>query len=150
MNYSLRYCDLKLRVSKNLVLRKMRSKFHILFFRDWNHRNQYAIYDFTVKEHCIAMNDKSDKTLEGVEMIMEMVFSMEATIGMVSEMSDDVMRSDLYRFSYNIEIWGIFYWILCAFIRFYFIHFSRLNSISIILFWENNRSASENYQVFEI
>ncbi len=39
--------------------------------------------------------------------------------------------------------WGIF-------IRFYFIHFSRLNSISIILFWENTGSASENYEVFEI
>ncbi len=36
------------------------------------------------------------------------------------------------------------------FIRFYFIHFSRLNSISIILFWENTGSASENYEVFEI
>ncbi len=36
------------------------------------------------------------------------------------------------------------------FIRFYFIHFSRLNSISLILFWENTGSASENYQVFEI
>ncbi len=30
------------------------------------------------------------------------------------------------------------------FISFYFIHFSRLNSISIILFWENTGSASEN------
>ncbi len=38
----------------------------------------------------------------------------------------------------------------CFFIRFYFIHFSRLNSISIILFWENTGSASENYLVFEI
>ncbi len=36
------------------------------------------------------------------------------------------------------------------FIRFYFIHFSRLNSISIILFWENTGSTSENYEVFEI
>ncbi len=36
------------------------------------------------------------------------------------------------------------------FISFYFIHFSRLNSISIILFWENTGSSSENYQVFEI
>ncbi len=35
-------------------------------------------------------------------------------------------------------------------IRFYFIHFSRLNSISIILFWENTGSASKNYQIFEI
>ncbi len=35
-------------------------------------------------------------------------------------------------------------------IRFYFIHFSRLNSISIILFWENTGSASENYEVLEI
>ncbi len=34
-------------------------------------------------------------------------------------------------------------------IRFYFIHFSRLNSISIILFWENTGSASKNYQNFE-
>ncbi len=32
------------------------------------------------------------------------------------------------------------------FISFYFIHFSRLNSISIILFWENTRSASKNYK----
>ncbi len=39
---------------------------------------------------------------------------------------------------------------LSVFIRFYFIHFSKLNSISIILFWENTGSASENYQVFEI
>ncbi len=39
---------------------------------------------------------------------------------------------------------------LNIFIRFYFIHFSRLNSIPIILFWENTGSASENYQVFEI
>ncbi len=30
------------------------------------------------------------------------------------------------------------------FIRFYFIHFSRFNSISISLFWENTGSASEN------
>ncbi len=36
------------------------------------------------------------------------------------------------------------------FIRFYFIHFPRLNSISIILFWENTASASKNYQLFEI
>ncbi len=36
------------------------------------------------------------------------------------------------------------------FIHFYFIHFSRLNSISIILFWENTGSANENYEVFEI
>ncbi len=36
------------------------------------------------------------------------------------------------------------------FIRFYFIHFSRLNSISIILFWEDTGSASKNYQIFEI
>ncbi len=41
-------------------------------------------------------------------------------------------------------------YISSLFIRFYFIHFSRLKSISIILFWENTRSASENYQVFEI
>ncbi len=31
------------------------------------------------------------------------------------------------------------FWVI--FIRFYFIHFSRLNSISIILVWENTRSA---------
>ncbi len=37
------------------------------------------------------------------------------------------------------------------FIRFYFIHFSRLNSISIILFWENTgNSVSKNYQIIEI
>ncbi len=36
------------------------------------------------------------------------------------------------------------------FILFYFIHISRLNSISIILFWENTGSASKNYQIFEI
>ncbi len=34
--------------------------------------------------------------------------------------------------------------------RFYFIHFSRLNSISIILLWENTGSASKNYQIFKI
>ncbi len=39
---------------------------------------------------------------------------------------------------------------LILFICFYFIHFSRLNSISIILFWENTRSATKNYQIFEI
>ncbi len=44
------------------------------------------------------MNDKSD------EMIVEMVFSMETTLGMVSQMSDDVMRIDLYSITYNIEI----------------------------------------------
>ncbi len=36
------------------------------------------------------------------------------------------------------------------FISFCFIHFSRSNSISIILFWENTGSTSKNYQVFEI
>ncbi len=36
------------------------------------------------------------------------------------------------------------------FIHFYFIRFSRLNSISIILFWENTGSAGKNYQIFEI
>ncbi len=46
---------------------------------------------------------------------MEMIISMEATLGMVSEMSDDVMQIDLYCFSYNIEIWDFFfYWILHA------------------------------------
>ncbi len=87
----------------------MRLKFCILFFRDWNHSNQYVIYDFTVTEHCLAMN-KSDKTIGGVEMIVEMVFSMGTTLGMVSE-----MRIYLYSFSYNIEICNIFYWILRAF-----------------------------------
>ncbi len=41
-------------------------------------------------------------------------------------------------------------WCQVIFIRFYFIHFSRLNSISIILFWENTGSASKNYQIFKI
>ncbi len=36
------------------------------------------------------------------------------------------------------------------FICFYFIHFSRLNSRSSILFWENTWSASKNYQIFKI
>ncbi len=40
--------------------------------------------------------------------------------------------------------------LLSVFICFYFIHFSRLNSISIILFWENTGSASKNYQIFKI
>ncbi len=57
------------------------------------------------------MNNKSDKTIEGVEM----VFLTGATLGLVSEMSDDVMRIDLYSFSYDIEIWNIFYWILYTF-----------------------------------
>ncbi len=57
------------------------------------------------------MNDKSDKTIEDVEM----VFSLGTTLGMVSEMHDDFMWIDLYSFSYNIEIWDIFYWILRAF-----------------------------------
>ncbi len=61
------------------------------------------------------MNDKSDKTIEGAEMIVETVFSIGVTLDMVSEMSNDVMRIDLYSFSYNIEIWNIFYWILRAF-----------------------------------
>ncbi len=39
---------------------------------------------------------------------------------------------------------------ITLFIRFYFIHFSRLNSILIILFWENTGSGSGYYQVFEI
>ncbi len=34
----------------------MRWKFCILFFRDWNHSNQYVIYDFMVIEHCLATN----------------------------------------------------------------------------------------------
>ncbi len=55
------------------------------------------------------MNDKSDKAIKGVEMIMEMVFSMGATLAMVSEMNDDVMQIDLYSFSYNNEIWDFFY-----------------------------------------
>ncbi len=50
------------------------------------------------------MNDKSDKMIEDVEM----VFLMGATLCMVSEMSDDVMRIDLYSFLHNIEIWDIF------------------------------------------
>ncbi len=49
------------------------------------------------------MNDKHDKTIEGVEMVL----LMGATLGMVSEMSDDVMQINLYNFSYNIEIWDI-------------------------------------------
>ncbi len=61
------------------------------------------------------MNNKSDKTIEDVEMTVEVVFSMGATLGMVSKMSDDVMRINLYSFSYDIEIWNIFYWILRAF-----------------------------------
>ncbi len=36
---------------------------------------------------------------------------------------------------------------LSLIIRFYFIHFSRLNLIFIILLWENTGSANENYQV---
>ncbi len=64
-----------------------------------------AIYNITVTEHCVAMNINSDETMEG----MEMVFSMGTTLGMVSEISDDVMRIDLYSFSYNIKMWGIFY-----------------------------------------
>ncbi len=56
------------------------------------------------------MTNESDKTIDGVEM----VFLMGTTLGMVSEMGDDIMRIDLYSFSYNIEIWDIFYWILCA------------------------------------
>ncbi len=51
------------------------------------------------------MNDKSDEMIEGVEM----VFSRGATFGMVSEISDDFMCSNLYSFSYNIKIWDIFY-----------------------------------------
>ncbi len=35
-------------------------------------------------------------------------------------------------------------------IRFNLSHISRLNSVSIILFWENTGSASENDEVFEI
>ncbi len=40
---------------------------------------------------------------------VEMVLSMGKTLGMICEMSDDVMRIDLFSFSYNIEIWDIFY-----------------------------------------
>ncbi len=35
----------------------------------------------------LTMNDKSDKMTEG----MEMVFSMRATLGIVSEKSDEIM-----------------------------------------------------------
>ncbi len=48
------------------------------------------------------MKDKSDKMIEGVEMMVEMVFLMGATLGMVSEMSNDIMRIDLYSFSYEV------------------------------------------------
>ncbi len=41
------------------------------------------------------MNNKNDKMIEGVEMI----FSIGATLGMVSEMSEDVMQINLYSFS---------------------------------------------------
>ncbi len=36
-------------------------------------------------------------------MIMEMVFSVGMTFGMVSEMSDDIMRIDLYTVSHTIS-----------------------------------------------
>ncbi len=65
------------------------------------------------------MNDKSYKTTEGVEMIVGMVFSIGATLLMVSEMSDDGI--DLHSFSYNIEIWDIF------FIEFYMLFTTRIN-----------------------
>ncbi len=61
------------------------------------------------------MNDKSDTRIEGMEMIVEMVFSIGVILGMVSEMNNDAVWIDLYSFSYNIEIWNIFYWILCDF-----------------------------------
>ncbi len=54
------------------------------------------------------MNDKIDKTIEGVEMIGEIVFLMGTTLGMVSEMSDDIMGINLYSFLYNIEILDFF------------------------------------------
>ncbi len=50
------------------------------------------------------MNDKSDKTIEGVEM----VFSVGTTLGIVSEMSDDVMRS-VYTVSHTISRSGKFF-----------------------------------------
>ncbi len=56
------------------------------------------------------MNVRCDKTIEGVEMIVEMVFSMGATLGMISEMSDNVVRINLYIFAYNIEIRDFFLW----------------------------------------
>ncbi len=51
---------------------------------------------------------------------VEMVFSMWVTLGMISEMSNDVMRIDLYSFSYNIEIWNVF-------IKFYVLFTTRIN-----------------------
>ncbi len=47
------------------------------------------------------MNHKSDKTIKGMEIKLEMVYSMGATLGLISDMSDDVMRIDLYSFSYS-------------------------------------------------
>ncbi len=64
----------------------------------------------------------------------------------VQESSKDIIHTDVFSLQrrYGIRLLMLFI------IRFYFIHFSRLNSISIILFWENTGNASENYEVFEI
>ncbi len=45
---------------------------------------------------------------------------------------------------------SLIYSFFSLFICFYFIHFSRLDSKSIILFWESTGSASKNYQIFKI
>ncbi len=88
----------EIRVSKNLVF------------------NQYAIYNLTVSEYCLAMNVKSDRMIERVEM----VFLKDATLGMVSEIINDVMRINLYSFS-TVSRSGTF------FIEFYVAFTTRIN-----------------------
>ncbi len=56
-----------------------------------------------VKEHCLAINDRRCENDSG-----NGIFD-GVTLGMVSEMSDDIVRINLYNFSYNIEMWDIFY-----------------------------------------
>ncbi len=109
MNYSPRYGVLKLELPNPSFEKNAFLSFASYFFCDRNHSNQYAIYDFAVTEHCLATNDKSGKMTKGVGVIVEMVFSMGATLGMVSEMSDGVRRFNLYGFSFNIEILDICY-----------------------------------------
>ncbi len=65
-------------------------------------------------------------------------------IGYLKYFSKYTFQVPLTAFFYRLSETGI------IFICFYFIHFSKLNSISIILFWENTRSASKNYQIILI
>ncbi len=67
----------------------------------------------------------------------------------IAKIYEKILKKIRESFAETAEIFWItirINFIIC----FYFIHFSRLNSILIILFWENTGSASKNYQIFKI